>query len=113
MTSPKSVVSIAVASIAGIANTEKPKIYLGTDHAGFELKEKIKSWLKDWGYDFQDFGTNSPESCDYPDFIFPVAKAVARDNKDKSKKSRNSREIILGGSGQGEAITANRIKGVR
>ncbi len=97
-------------SPASIPVIAKPKIYLGTDHAGFELKEKIKSWLKDWNYEVQDFGTNSAESCDYPDFIFPVAKAVARDAKDKSK---NSRGIILGGSGQGEAITANRVKGVR
>ena len=91
-------------------SSSKPKIYLGTDHAGFLLKEKIKVWLKEWNYDFKDFGTNSTESCDYPDFIFPVAKKVARENANGKEKARG---IILGGSGQGEAITANRIKGVR
>lgn len=81
------------------------KIYLGSDHSGYQLKEKIKLWLEEWGYEFEDFGTNSQESADYPDFIFPVAKAVARNG--------NSRGIILGGSGQGEAMCANRVKGAR
>ena len=81
------------------------KVIMGTDHAGFKLKESLKKFLSAEGYPVEDLGTNSEESCDYPDFIYPVAKKVA---KDKSAKG-----IILGGSGQGEAITANRVKGVR
>jgi ribose 5-phosphate isomerase B len=81
------------------------KIYIGTDHAGFKLKEVLKKYLLDLEYEVVDFGTNSEESCDYPDFIFPVAEAVSEDS--------DSRGIILGGSGQGEAMTANRVKGVR
>ncbi|MFC1595219.1 ribose 5-phosphate isomerase B [Patescibacteria group bacterium] len=83
------------------------KIYLGTDHAGFELKESIKQFLIEKGHDVEDFGASSfDKEDDYPDFIKPVAEAVARDPE-------QSRGIILGGSGQGEAITANRFKGVR
>lgn len=82
------------------------KIYIGTDHAGFELKEKIKTWLSDWGYEYQDFGADSFDSKDdYPDFIRPVAEAVSKDP--------GSFGITLGGSGQGEAMTANRFAGVR
>lgn len=82
-------------------------IYLGADHAGFELKEEIKQYLKKQGTECEDLGAFAlnPED-DYPDFIVPVAKAVARDPE-------RSRGIILGGSGQGEAITANKIKGIR
>jgi len=81
------------------------KIYLGTDHAGYKLKEILKKYLQDLEYEVVDFGTNSEESCDYPDYIYPVAEAVSKDS--------GSRGIILGGSGQGEAMTANRVKGVR
>lgn len=82
-------------------------IYLATDHRGFELKEKIKEWLKEWGYEFQDFGAfeYNPDD-DYPDFIHKAAQAVAKDPE-------NNKGIILGGSGQGEAMVANRYKGVR
>lgn len=83
------------------------KIFLGTDHAGFELKEKIKQWLDEWGYDFEDLGAFSFDAQDdYPDFIDPVAKKVEEDPE-------NNKGIVLGGSGQGEAIVANRHKGVR
>lgn len=83
------------------------KVYLAADHRGFELKEKIKAWLADWGYEFHDFGAfqYNPED-DYPDFIRKAAEAVANDPE-------QSRGIILGGSGQGEAMVANRHKGVR
>lgn len=82
-------------------------IYLGSDHAGYELKEKIKQWLTEWGYEHKDLGPFSfdPED-DYPDFVRPVGEAVA-------KNLEEHRGIILGGSGQGEAMVVNRIKGVR
>ena len=82
------------------------KIVLGTDHAGYEHKEALKLYLIDKGYEVEDFGTDSTESCDYPDFIMPAAKAVAEDPE-------NTRGFIFGVSGQGEAMTANRVKGVR
>ncbi len=82
------------------------KIHLATDHAGLELKDKIKQHLNKSGHDVIDHGAYEYDALDdYPDFIFPCAKAVAEDNR--------SRGIILGGSGQGEAMAANRIKGVR
>ena len=81
-------------------------IHLATDHAGLDLKNSIKSYLINIGYEINDHGAHEYDpSDDYPDFIFPCAKAVAKDI--------NSRGIILGGSGQGEAMAANRIKGVR
>ena len=81
-------------------------IHLATDHAGFELKEGVKDYLNNNGYTVTDHGAHKYNSDDdYPDFIFPAAKAVAKD--------KSSRGIIFGGSGQGEAIAANRIKGVR
>jgi len=82
------------------------KIFIGTDHAGFELKQALVSYLKELGYEVEDMGAYELDSeDDYPDFIAPVAKAVAKDSKAKG--------IILGGSGQGEAIAANRFRGVR
>ena len=82
------------------------KIHLATDHAGFELKEKIKKYLQEKGYEITDHGAWKYDSRDdYPDFIFPAAYAVANDP--------DSFGIIMGGSGQGEAMAANRIKGVR
>jgi ribose 5-phosphate isomerase B len=83
------------------------KIFLGSDHAGFEMKNELKKFLEEFGYEVKDLGDESyKEKDDYPDFVFPVAQAVAKDPK-------NSRGIILGGSGQGEAMVANRVKGVR
>ena len=82
------------------------KIHLATDHAGFELKEKIKKYLLENGYEITDHGAWKYDSKDdYPDFIFPAAFAVANDP--------DSFGIIMGGSGQGEAMAANRIKSVR
>ena len=82
------------------------KIHLATDHAGLELKDKIKLHLTKLGHEIIDHGAHEYDALDdYPDFIFPCAKAVAQDDQ--------SRGIILGGSGQGEAMAANRIKGIR
>lgn len=81
------------------------KIAIGSDHAGFEYKECIRKHLTAAGHEVKDFGTYSAERCDYPDFIFPVAKAVAA--------GEYQRGIVLGGSGNGEAIAANRIKKIR
>ena len=81
------------------------KIAIGSDHAGFQYKEKIKEFLRTLGHDVTDFGTDSEEPVDYPLFCRPVALAVARGDVDRG--------IVLGGSGNGEAMTANRVKGVR
>ncbi len=80
-------------------------IAIGSDHAGFAYKEAIKAMLLEAGHTVRDYGTNSDAPCDYPDFIRPVAQAVAR--------GEYERGIVLGGSGNGEAIVANRVKGVR
>lgn len=87
------------------------KIYLGTDHAGFELKEKVKTFLKEeMNIEVEDCGAfELDENDDYPDFIFPVVEKVEGDWKDGIKNLG----IIFGGSGQGEAMVANRVKGVR
>ena len=81
------------------------KIALGTDHAGYEYKERIKQHLTEHGHEVRDFGTDSAQSCDYPDFIYPAAQAVAQGQCDRA--------IVLGGSGNGEAIVANKVPGVR
>ena len=85
----------------------KKKVYIGTDHAGFELKEKLVPFIKELGYEVFDLGAHTYEKeDDYPDFISPVAKAVALN-------PNHNIGIILGGSGQGEAIVANRYPNVR
>jgi ribose 5-phosphate isomerase B len=81
------------------------KIAIGSDHAGFRYKERIKDFLRELGHEVKDFGTNSAEPVDYPVYIRPTAEAVAR--------GEFERGIVLGGSGNGEAIVANRVKGVR
>ncbi|MCS5624697.1 MAG: RpiB/LacA/LacB family sugar-phosphate isomerase [Candidatus Marinimicrobia bacterium] len=82
------------------------KIHIATDHAGLDLKIVIRDYLIEKGHDVTDHGAHTYDALDdYPDFIFPCAKAVAADSE--------SRGIILGGSGQGEAMAANRVKGVR
>ena len=81
------------------------KIAVGSDHAGFRYKEKIKQLLDDLGHEVTDFGTHSEEPIDYPLFIRPVAEAVA--------DGQAERGVVLGGSGNGEAMAANRVKGVR
>ncbi len=81
------------------------KIAIASDHAGYKYKEDIKVFLASRGYTVQDFGTDSEESVDYPAFIRPAAEAVARGDCDQG--------IVLGGSGNGEAIAANKVKGIR
>lgn len=81
------------------------KISLGTDHAGFRYKEKVKELLVALGHEALDFGTFSEEPVDYPLFIRPAAEAVAR--------GECERGIVFGGSGNGEAMTANKVRGVR
>lgn len=80
-------------------------IYLGADHAGYKLKEKVKAYLGKRGFDVKDFGANSEEPVDYPDFIFLVAEMISL--------NPSGRGIVFGGSGIGECIAANKIKGVR
>ena len=81
------------------------KIGIGSDHAGFAYKEQIKKLLAELGHEVRDFGPDSNEPVDYPLFIRPTAEAVAR--------GECARGIVLGGSGNGEAICANRVRGVR
>ncbi|MDX1383362.1 MAG: ribose 5-phosphate isomerase B [Thermoanaerobaculia bacterium] len=81
------------------------KIAIGADHAGYRYKQMLIELLEADGHDVEDFGTDSTESVDYPLFIRPVAEAVARGDADRG--------IVLGGSGNGEAIAANRVPGVR
>ena len=81
------------------------RIALASDHAGYLYKSVIAAHLTALGHDVADFGTHSEEPVDYPDFIRPAAEAVAR--------GECERGIVLGGSGNGEAIAANRVKGVR
>jgi ribose 5-phosphate isomerase B len=81
------------------------KIGIGSDHAGFEYKERIKQMLRELGHDAHDFGTDSEAPVDYPVYIRPVALAVA--------SGEMERGIVLGGSGNGEAMVANRVRGVR
>lgn len=81
------------------------RIAIASDHAGFEYKEAIHEWLAGHGHAVKDFGTSSNAPVDYPDFIRPAAEAVAR--------GECERGIVLGGSGNGEAITANKVRGIR
>jgi ribose 5-phosphate isomerase B len=80
-------------------------IAIASDHAGFTYKEAIKSWLIAAGHTVKDFGTSSTAPVDYPDFIRPAAEAVAN--------GECERGIVLGGSGNGEAMVANKVHGVR
>lgn len=82
------------------------KIYLGSDHAGFSLKQKIKKYFEKNNILYEDLGSyKENESDDYPDYIIPVARSVSSE--------KETLGIIIGGSGQGEAIAANKIKGIR
>jgi ribose 5-phosphate isomerase B len=81
------------------------KIAIGADHAGFEFKELLKTWLEKNGYALKDFGTHSLESADYPDFAHPVADAVEKNQFDLG--------VLLCGSANGVAITANKHQGIR
>jgi len=82
------------------------KIYIASDHGGYKLKKELKKHLRSKGYEIEDLGnTELDPNDDYPDFIFPLAVRVA--------KEKDSLGIILGRSGNGEAITANKVKGIR
>jgi ribose 5-phosphate isomerase B len=81
------------------------RIAIGSDHAGLAYKTRIVTMLRDWGHEVTDHGTDSTEPVDYPAFIRPVALAVARGDADRG--------IVLGGSGNGEAMVANRVPGIR
>lgn len=81
------------------------KIAIGCDHGGFQLKGEIISYLKEEGYEVQDFGTYSEESCDYPDYAIKVAESVA--------SKENELGIIICGTGIGVSIVANKVPGIR
>ena len=81
------------------------KIAIASDHAGFTYKERIKTLLLSLGHEIQDFGTHTSAPVDYPTFIRPAAEAVGR--------GECERGIVLGGSGNGEAIVANKVRGIR
>lgn len=80
-------------------------IAIASDHAGFDLKEKIKEYLKETGKDIKDFGTNSVESCDYPDYAHPAARSVIEGECEKG--------IAICGSGEGMAMTLNKYAEIR
>jgi ribose 5-phosphate isomerase B len=81
------------------------RLAIGSDHAGYRLKEDLKGYLKELGHDVEDLGTDSEEPVDYPPYCAAVGRAV--------RDGRADRGIVLGGSGQGEQISANKVRGVR
>ncbi len=81
------------------------KIAIGSDHAGYELKEKIKNFLEDKGLKIHDYGTHSESSVDYPDYVHPLAKAIEAGEFEAG--------IVICGSGNGVNITANKYRGIR
>jgi ribose 5-phosphate isomerase B len=81
------------------------RIAVASDHAGYPLKTKVVEWLRDLGHEPVDFGSGDESPVDYPDFIAPAAKAVA--------KGECTLGVVLGGSGTGEAIVANKVPGIR
>nr|WP_210114355.1 ribose 5-phosphate isomerase B [Hymenobacter aquaticus] len=83
----------------------KNRLAIGSDHAGFAYKEMLAHWLRDNGYEVQDFGTYSTDSVDYPDFVHPVANAITA--------GEFERGILVCGSANGVAITANKHQGIR
>ncbi len=87
------------------AYTPAMRVAIGSDHAGFVLKGELCTLLDELRIEYRDFGTFGPEPVDYPDLIAPVARAVAR--------GEFERGVVLGGSGTGEAIVANKVRGIR
>ena len=81
------------------------RVAIGSDHAGFALKGELCSLLDELRVEYRDFGTFSADAVDYPDFVAPVARAVSRGEYELG--------IVLGGSGTGEAIVANKVRGIR
>ncbi len=84
---------------------DKVKLAVGSDHAGFDLKEKVKDYLSDRGYDFVDFGTHSAKRADYPDSVHPLSRKV--------EEGEYTYGIIMCGSGNGVSMTANKHSGIR
>lgn len=95
----------APAEVTVVATFRYMRIVIGSDHAGYHYKELVKRLLAEWGHEVTDLGTHSTDPVDYPLYIRPVALAVARGDYERG--------IVLGGSGNGEAIVANRVRGVR
>ena len=81
------------------------RVAIGSDHAGFQLKGELCSLLDELRIEYRDFGTFDASPVDYPDFIAPVARAVARGDYERG--------VVIGGSGTGEAIVANKVRGIR
>jgi ribose 5-phosphate isomerase B len=81
------------------------RIAIGGDHAGYPLKQHLVQVLKEWGHDVDDLGTHSEDPVDYPPYCAAVARAVISGNSERG--------IVLGGSGQGEQISANKVRGTR
>ena len=81
------------------------KIAIGSDHAGFEYKQMLAQWLRDNGYEVQDFGTHSLDSVDYPDFVHPLATSITN--------GEYERGVLVCGSANGVCITANKHRGIR
>lgn len=81
------------------------RIAIASDHAGYDYKQKLIAQLGEWGHEVVDFGTDSTDSVDYPVYIRPAAEAVST--------GECERGIVLGGSGNGEAMVANRLRGIR
>ncbi|UTW68030.1 ribose 5-phosphate isomerase B [bacterium SCSIO 12643] len=84
---------------------DKKNIAIGCDHAGYELKNKIKKDLINKGYSVKDFGTDGPESVDYPDYVHPLASAIENGDHDLG--------IVICGSGNGVNLTVNKHQGIR
>ncbi len=85
-------------------NWAEKKIYIGSDHAALGLKETLIKFIKDKGFEIEDLGTHSEDSCDYPDYALKVAKKVAQED---------ARGILICGTGIGMSIAANKVKGIR
>ncbi len=81
-------------------------VFLASDHAGFKLKESVKRFLKSSGFEVRDFGAFSEKPCDYPDYVIPCCEAVAAGRS-------GAKGIVFGGTGIGECIAANKVKGIR
>ena len=89
-------------------------IYLGADHGGYELKEKIKQWLGEWGLEFEDLGAHKLDpDDDYPQFSFNVAEKVGKQDKPHQSWSKRAKGILVCRSSAGMVIAANKIKNVR
>lgn len=98
--------NIAISHRKRSTRAVQPRIIaLGADHGGFEMKEQLKRWLSEWGYQYRDFGTSSDDAVDYPDFAHAVAHAVAHHVCDLG--------IMFDGAGIGSCMTANKVPGIR